>query len=103
MPTTSDQALENLAMLQDYRRAAFGKENADIIFGASVEAQEYAIRRNAIVYNDNLYAAQKGQLLKELNSDMWGDELTADADVPTYTRYQEKLQFYKEGYGRVAH
>jgi len=88
--------LDNLSKLQDYRRAVFGKENADIIFGASVEAQEYAIRRNAIVYEDNLYAAQKEQLLKELNSDMWGDELTADADVPAYTRYQEKLQFYKK-------
>ncbi|MCJ7546863.1 MAG: lipase chaperone [Deltaproteobacteria bacterium] len=87
--------LDNLSKLQDYRRAVFGKENADIIFGASVEAQEYAIRRNAIVYEDNLYAAQKEQLLKELNSDMWGDELTADADVPAYTRYQKKLQFYK--------
>lgn len=88
--------LDNLSKLQDYRRAVFGKENADIIFGASVEVQEYAIKRGAIVYEDNLYAAQKEQLLKELNSDMWGDELTADADVPAYTRYQEKLQFYKK-------
>jgi lipase chaperone LimK len=88
--------LDNLAKLQDYRRSVFGKENADIIFGASVEAQEYAIRRNAIFYDAKLYAAQKEQLLRELNNDMWGDELTADADVPEYTRYQEKLQFYKK-------
>lgn len=88
--------LDNLAKLQDYRREVFGKENADIIFGASVEAEEYAIRRGAIVYDDNLYAAQKEQLLKELNNDMWGDELTSDANVPEYTRYQEKLQLYKK-------
>jgi lipase chaperone LimK len=92
---TSDR-LDNLARLQDYRREVFGKENADIIFGASVEAEEYSIRRSAIVYNDNLYAAQKEQQLKELNNDMWGDELTSDAKVPEYTRYQEKLQFYKK-------
>jgi lipase chaperone LimK len=88
--------LDNLSKLQDYRRAVFGKENADIIFGASVEAQEYAIRRSAIVYADNLYAAQKEQQLKELNNDMWGDELTSDAKVPEYTRYQEKLQLYRK-------
>jgi lipase chaperone LimK len=88
--------LDNLSKLQDYRRAVFGKENADIIFGASVEAQEYAIRRGEIVYDENLYAAQKEQLLKELRNDMWGDELIADAEVPAYTRYQEKLQLYKK-------
>jgi lipase chaperone LimK len=92
---TGDQ-LDNLAKLQDYRRQVFGKDNADIIFGATVEAQEYTIRRSAIVYDDNLYAGQKEQLLNELNKDMWGDELTADAVVPEYTRYQEKLQLYKK-------
>jgi len=94
MPTTPGQALEHLAMLQDYRRAVFGKEIADIIFGASVEAQEYTIRRNTIFYDANLYAAQKEQLLRELNNDMWGDELTSDANITEYTRYQQKLQFY---------
>jgi lipase chaperone LimK len=96
MPTTPYESLEHLARLQDYRREIFGKEIADIIFGASVEAQEYTIRRNAIFYDDNLYAAQKEQLLRELNNEMWGDELTADVNIPEYTRYQEKLQFYKK-------
>jgi lipase chaperone LimK len=96
MPTTPHESLERLAKLQEYRRTVFGKENADIIFGASVEAQEYTIRRNAIFYDDNLYAAQKEQLLRELNNDMWGDELTADDNIPEYTHYQQKLQFYKK-------
>ncbi len=96
MPITPSESLERLARLQDYRRAVFGREIADIIFGASVEAQEYTIRRNAIFYDANLYAAQKEQLLRELNNDMWGDELTADAKITEYTRYQEKLQFYKK-------
>jgi lipase chaperone LimK len=96
MPSTPNESLEHLAKLQDYRRAVFGKEIADIIFGASVEAEEYTIRRNAIFYDDNLYAGQKEQLLKELNNEMWGDELTAEANVTEYTRYQEKLQFYKK-------
>ena len=96
MPTTPNESLEHLVKLQEYRREIFGKEIADIIFGASVEAQEYTIRRNAIFYDANLYAAQKEQLLKELNNEMWGDELIADVDVPEYTRYQEKLQLYKK-------
>ncbi len=96
MPTASQESLDGLARLQEYRRAVFGKEIADIIFGASVEAEEYSIRRNAIFYDDNLYAAQKEQLLRELNNDMWGDELTTDANISDYTRYQEKLQFYKK-------
>jgi lipase chaperone LimK len=96
MPTTPNESLDRLAKLQEYRRAVFGKEIADIIFGASVEAQEYTIRRNAIFYDANLYASQKEQLLRELNNDMWGDELTADVNVTEYTRYQEKLQFYKK-------
>jgi lipase chaperone LimK len=96
IPKTTDQALENLANLQDYRRAIFGEEIADIIFGASVVAQEYAIRRNAIFYDDNLYGSEKEKLLRVLHKDMWGDELTVDANVPAYTRYQEKLQLYKK-------
>jgi hypothetical protein len=96
MPTTPNESLDRLAKLQEYRREVFGKEIADIIFGASVEAQEYTIRYNAIFYDANLYAAQKEQLLRELNNDMWGDELIADVNVTEYTRYQEKLQFYKK-------
>jgi len=96
IPKTPDQALENLANLQDYRRAIFGEEIADIIFGASVEAQEYTIRRNAILYDDNLHGSEKEKLLRTLNKDMWGDELTADANISAYARYQEKLQLYKK-------
>jgi lipase chaperone LimK len=96
IPKTTDQALENLANLQDYRRAIFGEEIADIIFGASVVAQEYAIRRNAIFYDDNLYGSEKEKLLRALHKDMWGDERTVDANVSAYTRYQEKLQLYKK-------
>jgi lipase chaperone LimK len=96
MPTTPQESLKRLAKLQEYRRTVFGKEIADIIFGASVEAQEYTIRYNAIFYDANLYASQKEQLLRELNNEMWGDELTSDAKVPEYTRYQEKLQLYRK-------
>lgn len=96
MPTTPEEALENLADLQDYRRAVFGDESADMIFGAGVEAQEYSIRRNAIIHDDDFYASEKEERLRELDNEMWGDELTADDGSNAYARYQEKLQLYKK-------
>ncbi|MDA8141643.1 MAG: lipase secretion chaperone [Desulfobacteraceae bacterium] len=96
LPASPQEALEDLADLQDYRRAVFGQENADMIFGASVEAQEFQIRRNAILYNDALYGAQKEEQLKALGKDMWGAELSAPDAGAAYSRYQEKLQLYKK-------
>ncbi len=95
MPKTPQEALEGLMKLQQYRREVFGKEVADIIFGASVEAQEYTIRRNAILHDEGLYAATKERLLRELNLEMWGDEVTADNNDNSYNRYQEALLLYK--------
>jgi hypothetical protein len=96
MPRSPEEALENLADLQEYRRAVFGQESADMIFGASVEAQEYAIRRNMILYNDALYAAEKEEQLKALGDAMWGDDLASGDGGAAYTRYQQKLQLYKK-------
>lgn len=96
MPRSPQDALENLADLQEYRRAVFGKENADMIFGASVEAQEFAIRRNIILYEDTLYGAEKMEMLKTLGDDMWGDELIAQNDSAAYDRYQEALLLYQK-------
>lgn len=95
MPRTPQEALENLARLQEYRREVFGDEVADIIFGASVELQEYTIRRNAILYDEGLYASQKERLLRKLDEDMWGDELSGASLHAPYSRYQALLQLYK--------
>lgn len=46
MPKTTEDAVEFLHKLQDYRREVFGREVADALFGASVKAEEYPIRRS---------------------------------------------------------
>lgn len=96
MPLSPEEALENLADLQAYRRAVFGEENADMIFGASVEAQEYAIRRNMILYDDSLYGAEKEAQLQILDDGMWGDELPSADPATAYTRYQQSLRIYQK-------
>lgn len=96
VPASPQEALDNLADLQDYRRAVFGDDTADRLFGASVEAQEYAIRRNAILYDAHLYAAEKVAQLKVLDQEMWGDELEGGDGSGAYDRYHEQLQLYKK-------
>jgi lipase chaperone LimK len=96
LPASPQEALDNLADLQEYRRAVFGDETADILFGASVEAQEFAIRRNAILYDAHLYATEKEKRLKALAKEMWGDELDPGDGSSSYARYQEQLRLYQK-------
>ena len=96
-PSSAAEALEYLHKLQEYRREVFGRENADALFGASVKAQEYPLRRGAIIGDKDLYGADKEKKLKELNRDMWGDEAGAvEGYAKPYTRYQEKLKIYQK-------
>jgi lipase chaperone LimK len=96
-PTTPEEAIAYLHTLQEYRREVFGKENADALFGVSVKAQEYPIRRGVIIGDKDAYGAEKEKKLKELNKDMWGEEAdSVEAYAKPYTRYQEKLQIYKK-------
>ncbi len=96
MPMNADDSIALLHNLQEYRREVFGNENADILFGASLKAQEYPIRRGVIVADGSLYGAQKEERLKDLNRDMWGSEANdVEAYAKPYIRYQEKLQIYR--------
>jgi lipase chaperone LimK len=96
-PSTAEEAIEYLHKLQEYRREVFGRENADALFGASVKAQEYPLRRGAIIADKDLYGAEKEKKLKELNKDMWGDEANSvEGYAKPYTRYQEKLKIYQK-------
>lgn len=96
-PGTAGEAIALLHRLQEYRREVFGRENADALFGASVKAQEYPLRRGAIVSDRDLYGAEKEKKLKELNRAMWGDEANSvEAYAKPYTRYQEKLKIYQK-------
>jgi len=94
-PENTEEALELLSGIQNERRDVFGAEAADKLFGAEVKVQEYMIRRNGVVRDPDLYAAEKIEKLKEINDRMWGDDSEADAlntDVDNgFTRYQEDL------------
>ena len=90
-----DESLANLSRLQELRRAVFGKEIADIIFGPSEKAEEYSIRRNVILGADNIYGLEKERKLSILNDVMWGSEMMPfDENLTPYVRYQEKLLIY---------
>ncbi len=96
-PSTPEEAIAFLHKLQEHRREVFGREAADILFGVSVKAQEYPIRRNMIIGNKDLYGSEKEKRLRELNRDMWAEEAEAvEAYAEPYTRYQEKLQIYEK-------
>lgn len=94
---TPDEALANLSRLQEYRRVVFGKEIADIIFGASQKAEEYSIRRNMIITDNNMYGFEKERKLSILNETMWGSEtMPFDENLTPCARYQEKLRLYND-------
>lgn len=97
MPKTTDQAVDFLHKIQDYRREVFGKEVADGLFGAAVKAEEYPLRRGAILGDKSLYGVEKEKKLKQLNEDMWGEEAEkVDAYAEPYIRYREKLAMYEK-------
>lgn len=97
MPKTTEEAVNFLHKLQDYRREYFGKDVADTLFGASVKAEEYPLRRGAILNNKNIYGAEKEKMLQQLNEDMWGDEANkVDAYAEPYIKYREKLAMYEK-------
>ncbi len=94
-PSTPAGALDYLRRLQDYRRAYFGKEVADELFGALVKHQEYRIRKSAIIGDASLYGADKEKQINGLRRDMWGEnEGEIDSNMRPYDRYQEKLGAY---------
>ena len=96
-PSSPEDAIAFLHKLQDYRRDVFGKDAADALFGTSVKAEEYPIRRGMIVGDKELYGAEKEKRLKDLNKNMWGEEAEAvDAYAKPYSKYQEKLQIYEK-------
>ncbi|MBN2159648.1 MAG: hypothetical protein JW807_09645 [Spirochaetes bacterium] len=96
-PLNPEDAIKYLHRVQEYRREIFGREAADALFGASVKAQEYPIRRNVIIGDKEMYGAEKEEKLKELNRDMWGAEAEAvEGYAKPFTRYQEKLKIYQK-------
>jgi hypothetical protein len=92
---TPEESLGTLSRLQEQRRVVFGREIADIIFGPSEKAEEYSIRRNMILGDNNMYGLEKERKLRILNEAMWGSEtMPSEENLTPYARYQEKLQFF---------
>jgi lipase chaperone LimK len=100
---TPEEAIALLKRIQDFRRRHMGEELADLLFGVEVKAQEYVFRRAAIVGDKDMYGPDKEELLKKLNTDMWGPEADAVEHYPNeYTRYQEKLKIYDKDLSEIS-
>lgn len=103
MPKTVDETIDFLHKIQNYRREIFGRDVADILFGASVKAEEYPLRRGAILNDKNMYGAEKETRMNQLNEAMWGDEADqVDAYAETYIKYREKLAMYEKDLSEMS-
>ncbi len=96
-----EEALEVLMRIQEFRRDQLGDELADRLFGAYVKAQEYGLRRAAIVTDETLYGREKEDLITKLNEEMWGKEAKAveefQLDTPeAWKRFKEKQKIYQK-------
>jgi len=100
---STEEAIETLKQIQEFRRDRLGVELADKLFGADVKAKEYAFRRADIVGDDTLFGREKEKLLKQLNQDMWGEDADSVEDHPNnYNRYKEKLKIYQKDLDEMA-
>lgn len=95
--SSTEEAIETLKQIQDFRRDRLGIELADKLFGANVKTKEYTFRRADIVGDDTLYGQDKEDRIKQLNEDMWGEDAEAVEEQPNdYNRYKEKIMIYKK-------
>lgn len=96
--STSDY-LNVLRLMKKKQEDIFGKENAEILFGASIKMKEYPIRRSAIINDDNMYASEKEEKIKKLNKDMWGNDWeNVENSKKPYVAYNEKLALYSKDF-----
>lgn len=94
---STQEAIDILKKIQEFRRERLGAELADKLYGTDVKAKEYAFRRADIVGDDTLYGDTKAELLQKLNTDMWGEDADAVEKHPNeYNRYREKMLIYKK-------
>lgn len=92
---SSGDYLQLLAKIKNLQVKYFGAEDSEILFGAEIKAQEYPVRRGAILYDDKLYGKDKEEQIAELNRDMWGDQASEiENSRKPYVKYQDKLSIY---------
>jgi len=94
---TTEDFLKLLKKMKSLQVSFFGKENSEIIFGAMMKSQEYPIRRGGIVNDSSMYASEKQKLLKQLNSDMWGEQGDkVEKSRKPYVAYTETVSIYSK-------
>lgn len=94
-PSSSRDLLKTLHSIYDYQKETFGEEIALKLFGASIKAREYPIRRSSIVNDKSLYGAEKEAQIKQLDEDMWGRGKSSPIGASRpYERYRDRLQIY---------
>lgn len=99
---STDDYLKILKKMKALQVELFGKENAEILFGTMMKAQEYPIRRGGIINDNNLYATEKEKRLQKLNSDMWGDEGSMiESSRKPYVAYTETLSLYSKDFSEM--
>jgi lipase chaperone LimK len=99
-PRTTDELLRYLQNIHNYRREIFGADEADAMWGAEVKAREYSIRKNAVMFDQNLYGAEKEKRVSALKEEMWGADAASIEDPPQtdpekFASYQEKQAIYQ--------
>jgi len=100
-PRTTEELLMYLQNIHDYRREIFGDEIADAMWGAEVKAREYSIRKNAVMFDKDLYGAEKEKRIGELKQEMWGTDAASLEDPPQtdpekFSSYQERQAVYQK-------
>ncbi len=100
---STDDYLNILKKMKALQVELFGKENAEILFGTMMKAQEYPVRRGGIINDNTLYAAEKEKRLQKLNADMWGDEGSMiESSRKPYVAYTETLSLYSKDFSEMS-
>lgn len=96
---STNDYLNVLRLMKKKQEDFFGKENAEILFGASLKMKEYPIRRSAIINDNNMYASEKEEKIKKLNKEMWGNDWeNVENSKKPYVAYNEKLSLYSKDF-----
>ncbi len=96
-PENPEEMIKYLRDVQEYRRNYFGKDLADELYGTIVKSQEYSIRKGSILNDSNKYGAEKEKQIKELKTQMWGNDASViDSEAEPFDKYQEKLSTYNK-------
>ncbi len=100
---TTEDFLNVLKKMRKVQVQFFGEKYADILYGPLLKAQEYPIRRAAIVNDENMYGSEKMDKIKKLNTDMWAEEgSNVENSRKPYIVYTEKMSIYSKDLSEMS-